>query len=75
MDIYKMRNLIGWIRAQGKLPRDAYGQVLSVDDMMGWFGLTECLDRPEQMRMREELAAMIEAESLLEKVRLSNQLH
>ena len=70
MTVYKVRCIIEWIRAQGKLPKDVYGQVLSVDDLMGWFGLIECLTPGEQLYMRKELVAMVEAELSLEELRL-----
>ncbi len=66
MNIYKLRTIIDLIRRQGKLPTDQFGQILPVGDLMGWFGLTESLTRPEQFRMKEELAAMVEAELAVE---------
>ena len=66
MNIYKLRTIIDLIRRQGKLPTDQFGQILPVGDLMGWFGLTESLTRPEQFRMKEELAAMVEAELVVE---------
>lgn len=74
MNVYKVRNIIEWIRAQGKLPTDAYGQVLSVDDLMGWFGLNGCLNGGEQLYIRRELEAMIEAELAVEEMKLSELL-
>jgi hypothetical protein len=74
MNVYKVRSIIEWIRAQGKLPTDAYGQVLSVDELMGWFGLTEHLTIGEQLAMREEVAAMVEAELSLEELKSSELL-
>jgi hypothetical protein len=74
MNVYKARKIIEWIRAQGKLPTDAYGQILSVDDLMGWFRLNGCLTGGEQLYIRNELAAMIEAELALEKIKLSELL-
>jgi len=71
MNVYKVRKIIEWIRTQGKLPKDAYGQVLSVDDLMGWFGLNGRLTGGEQLYIRKELAAMIEAELALEEIKLS----
>jgi len=44
-----------WIRNQGKLPTDEFGQILSVDDLMGWFGLSECLTIDEQPYIEREL--------------------
>ena len=74
MNVYKIRRIIEWIRSKGKLPTDAYGQVLSVNDLMGWFGLTEFLTTGEQIYMRQELADMIEAELSLEKLRMPEKL-
>jgi len=74
MNIYKVRRIIDWIRAQGKLPVDVYGQVLSVDELMGWFRLTECLTPGERLYMRQELAAMVEAELAFDELRLSELL-
>jgi hypothetical protein len=74
MNVYKVRNIIEWIRAQGRVPTDAYGQVLSVDELMGWFRLIKCLTPGEQLYMRKELAAMVEAELAFEELRLSELL-
>ena len=52
-----------WIRNQGRLPMDEFGQILSVDDLMGWFGLNECLTVDEQLYIERELKGIIEAES------------
>ncbi len=73
MNIYKIRRIVEWIRANGRLPTDAYGEVLSPDDLIGWFGLNEVLTADEQEYMRKELAAMVEAELSLEGLRLSKQ--
>ena len=73
MNIYKIRRIVEWIRANGKLPTDAYGEVLSPDNLLGWFGLNEVLTVDEQEYMRKELAAMVEAELSLEDLRLSKQ--
>jgi len=69
MNIYKLRKIIDWIRSQGKLPTDEFGQILSVDDLMGWFGLTECLTRAEQLCIRKELTVMVEAELTMERLK------
>lgn len=74
MNEYKIRSIIWWIRGKGRLPTDAYGQVLSVDDLMSWFGLDECLTPGEQLYMRKELAAMVEAELSLDELKSSELL-
>jgi len=61
-----------WIRSRGRLPTDEFGQILPVDDLMGWFGLKECLTMDEQSYIERELKGIIEAESTvlqLEQVR------
>jgi len=73
MNINKLRKIIDWMRSQGKFPTDEFGQILSVDDLMGWFGLTECLTRAEQLCIRKELAALIEAELFVEKLKQLEQ--
>jgi len=62
-NVYKLRRIMDWIRNQGRLPTDEFGQVLSVDDLMGWFGLNECLTVDEQLHIERELKGIIEAES------------
>ncbi len=74
MNIYKLRKIIDLIRRQGKLPTDQFGQILPVDDLMGWFGLTESLTRAEQLGMKKELAAMVEAELAVERLEQQRQI-
>ena len=62
-NVFKPRKIMDWIRSQGRLPTDEFGQILSVDDLMGWFGLNECLTVDEQLYMERELKGIIEAES------------
>ena len=73
MNIYKLRKIIDLIRNQGKLPTDEFGQILSIDDLMGWFGLTELLTKHEQICVRKELTAMVEAELALERLKQLEQ--
>jgi len=62
-NVHKLRKIMDWICSQGRLPTDEFGQVLSVDDLMGWFGLNECLTGDEQLYIERELKGVIEAES------------
>ena len=62
-NVYQLRRIVDWIRSQGRLPTDEFGQILSVDDLMGWFGLNECLTVDEQLHIERELKGIIEAES------------
>ncbi|HBG27626.1 MAG: hypothetical protein A2Y10_15690 [Planctomycetes bacterium GWF2_41_51] len=72
MDTYKLKNVVDYIRSFGKLPTDAYGQMLSVERMMEWFGLAESLTVSELQKVEIELALMIEAELYIEKVKRVN---
>ncbi len=62
-NVHKLRKIMDWIRNQGRLPTDEFGQILSADDLMGWFGLNECLTVDEQLHIERELKGIIEAES------------
>ena len=73
MNIYKLRKIIDWIRRQGRLPTDEFGQILSIDDLMGWFGLNECLTRAEQLCIKKELKSMVEAELAVERLKQLEQ--
>ncbi len=73
MNIYKLREIIEMIRRQGRLPVDERGQILSVDDLMGWFGFNDCLSRAEQKCVKQELAAMVEAERVVEQLKQLEQ--
>ena len=72
-NIYKLRKIMDWIRSQGKLPTDEFGQILPVDDLMGWLGLSECLTMDEQLYIKRELKAIIEAELAVEKIKQLEQ--
>ena len=69
MNIYKKRNIIDSIQEQGSLPTDQFGQILSPDDLLIWFGLNECLTRAEQYAIKEELAAMVDTELAMDKLK------
>ena len=62
-NVFKLRRIVDWIRNQGRLPTDEFGHILSVDDLMGWFGLNECLTVDEQLYIERELKGIIEADS------------
>ena len=74
MHLYKMRNIIDFIRKQGKLPTDPYGEILSPEDLLVWFELDGSLSRYEQITIKRELAAMTEAELAIEKLQQAQAL-
>lgn len=67
-------SILDFIRRQGKLPTDQFGQILPVDDLLSWFGLDECLSPGERRRLRLELGVMAEAQQTLEELRMASQL-
>ncbi len=73
MNIYKLRKIVELIRSHGRLPTDEFGQILPIDDLMGWFGLTECLTQAEQLCIKKELTAMVEAELTVESLKQLEQ--
>ena len=69
MNPYTLRHILNFIRSQGKLPKDQIGQILPVSDLLAWFGLSECLTKPEQLFIEKDLAAMVEAELSIEQLK------
>ena len=74
INLHKIRGVLDFIRRQGKLPTDPFGQILSTDNILGWFNLRECLTMDEQAYMEKELTGLIEAESVLERLKMSEQV-
>ena len=70
---YKIRYVLDFIRRQGKLPKDAYGQILCASDLLAWFRLEECLNREELLYIENELFGMVAAEKALEKLKQTQQ--
>ena len=70
----KVWSILDFIRGQGKLPTDQFGQILPVDDLMSWFGLDDSLSPVESREVRLELAVMAEAQQTLEELRMAEQL-
>ena len=70
----KVWSILDFIRGQGRLPTDQFGQILPVDDLMSWFGLDESLSPAESRQVRLELALMAEAQQTVEELRMAEQL-
>ncbi|MBN2590801.1 MAG: hypothetical protein JXA96_13135 [Sedimentisphaerales bacterium] len=70
MNKHKLRQITNYIQGFGRLPTDQWGQVLSIDQLMTYFGLDDCLDSYEQAFMKMEFAAMIEADQFMDRFRL-----
>jgi len=74
VNLYKIRYIVEFIRRQGKLPTDQYGQVLCASDLLAWFGLSECLTVDELSYIEKELDGMIEAEIAMERLKQAEQI-
>ena len=74
VNLYKIRYIMEFIRRQGKLPVDQYGQVLCASDLLAWFGLSECLTVDELSYIENELVGMIEAEIAVERLKQAEQI-
>jgi hypothetical protein len=70
MNILKKRDIIDFIRKQGKLPTDQFGEILPVKDLVLWFELDKCLDASEQEAIKRELAALVDAQEAMEKIKM-----
>ncbi|MBL7215597.1 MAG: hypothetical protein ISS71_07955 [Phycisphaerae bacterium] len=74
MNERKKKDIIDFVCAKGKLPTDPYGEILSPDELLVWFGLNECLTPAEQYIIRGELVAMVEIEDAINKIKTSKAL-
>ena len=73
MNRYKQQQVMEFIRSHGGLPVDGTGRTLSADEVLAWFGLDEVLTAHEQSEWKQEIAAMLEVEAFMEKLRLTSQ--
>ena len=73
MNVYKKRDIVKYIRKQGRLPTDQFGQILSPEELLAWFKLDECLSEYEQAVIKVELMQMIEAETIMDKRKMDEQ--
>lgn len=72
MNRYKIQDIVNYIRRQGKLPEDQFGNVLGVDDILRWYGLEQLLDTEEALAVKRELFSIIEAQKFMERFELEN---
>lgn len=68
MNKYKLGAILELIRRQGKLPTDQWGEVLSPDDLIVWFGLDGQLSLEEEITLKGELALITEAETFMDRL-------
>jgi len=70
MNPHKLRAIVELVRKPGPLPRDQFGEILSVEDLLVWFGLAGTLSPEERMCVGRELAMMREAEAFVERLQM-----
>ena len=70
MNQYKLKAIIEHVRGQGPLPTDQFGEILRVEDLLVWFGLTEALSSEERSCVTRELAMIREAQAFIEQLQL-----
>jgi hypothetical protein len=58
-----------WIQDRGRLPTDQFGNTLEAADLVVWFGLNRVLDSEESKMVERELAALAEAEAIIDQLR------
>ncbi|MGA2498623.1 MAG: hypothetical protein ABSH20_12830 [Tepidisphaeraceae bacterium] len=69
MNPYTLRGIVEYIRSHGGLPTDECGTILSEDDLLVWYGLNNLLTPEEQRQIKKELAAMADAQVVLDQLR------
>ncbi len=70
MNKYKLQNIIEYIRQKGRLPTDQFDQILSAEDILGWYGLNDLLDTEERLQVKHEIQSLIEAQMLVDQIAL-----
>lgn len=70
MNKYKIQNILEYIRQKGRLPTDQFDQILSAEDILGWYGLEDLLDAEERLQIKREIESLIDAQILVEQINL-----
>ena len=68
-----MQSVLDFIRSKGRLPTDERGVILSQDNILMWSGLDKLLTVEEQLCVKGQLLAMIEAQAFIEQLRLEQR--
>ena len=68
MNRYKIQKIVDYIRRKGRLPTDQFDQILPADDILGWYGLDELLDRDEYLHAKREIQSLIEAQAFMDQL-------
>jgi hypothetical protein len=69
MNPYTLKAIVEYIRGRGRLPADQWGNLLPVDDMLVLLGLSDLLTLDEQRLVKNELAAMAQAQAVIDQLK------
>jgi len=69
MNGYKIKAIVDWIRGNGGLPTDQFGNTLPPDDLLVWYGLNDLLSAEEQRVMKRELEALVESQIVIDQLK------
>ena len=70
MNIYKLKRILEHIKSQGKFPTDMFGEILSIDELIVWYGLDKQLTTEEQREVKKELAQLVEIETCIDMLKM-----
>ena len=68
MNEHKLRAIVEFVRRQGPLPTDQFGQILDAWDLLEWFGLAGALAPEDRAYVLRQLAMMREAQVFIERL-------
>jgi hypothetical protein len=68
MNQHKLRAIMEFVRRQGPLPTDQFGEILDAGALVAWFGLAGVLSSEERACVVRELAMLREAQALIERL-------
>jgi hypothetical protein len=69
MNGYKIKAIVDWIRGNGGLPTDQFGNTLPPDDLLVWYGLNDLLSAEEQRVMKREPEALVESQIVIDQLK------
>ena len=69
MNPYKLKAIVEYIRRQGRLPEDQFGNVLPPADILVLCGLNDLLSVGEQRMVRRELEALVDAQIVIDQLK------
>ena len=72
MNKYKIQKIVEYIRQKGRLPTDQFDQILSAEDILGWYGLEDLLGTEERLQVKREIESLIDAQIFMDQINLES---